>query len=91
MHRAKPKNPMILAHYWKNFELCVVLNASVRRRNAEQPSKRLLNLQYLLVHLLMVPSIVLEPFIQLRVQPAQAQTSGEVVLQCPLRRQQDHL
>ena len=82
MRRAMLWSPTILPTCWKNSELCVALNATAKRKSAELPSRRrmlplLLSLKDL--------SPVLKALTPLQVQPAHAQISGEVLLQCPLQ------
>ncbi len=84
MHRAKLKTPTILYNCWRNFALCAAPKDSARRRSAGQPSRWLKMVQPLLFFL-MAFSLSLKPFHLQQVQPAQAQTSGEVMLQSPLR------
>ena len=85
MHRAKLKSPMILFNCWRNFELCAEPNVYVRRRSAGLPSRRQMMVRFLLLLLLLMAfSFSLKPYHLQQVQPAQAQTSGEVLLQSPL-------
>jgi len=83
MHRAKLKSPMILFNCWRNFELCAEPNVYVRRRSAGPPSRRHMMVRFLLIFL-MALSLALRPSHIQQVQPAYAQTSGEVLLQSPL-------
>ncbi|CAK0814212.1 unnamed protein product [Prorocentrum cordatum] len=84
MHRAKLKTSTILYNCWRNFVLYAVPNDSARRKSTGQPSRWLKMVQPLLFFL-MAFSLSLKPFHLQQVQPAQAQTSGEVMLQSPLR------